>query len=117
MTGSHHCSITKSLAIATNLSSASPILFLPTHRACCLKLLGSLPTQSSETRSVATALALVSGSQRRYTCREIGSYAQAQILLRQGHRYLDGDGDGEACESLRSKQSDHITALCVSERS
>ncbi|WP_255344647.1 excalibur calcium-binding domain-containing protein [Synechococcus sp. CB0205] len=21
--------------------------------------------------------------------------------MRQGHRYLDGDGDGKACESLR----------------
>jgi endonuclease YncB( thermonuclease family) len=38
---------------------------------------------------------------RRYTCSQIGSYAQAQVLLRQGHSYLDGDGDGEACESLR----------------
>ncbi|WP_411877285.1 excalibur calcium-binding domain-containing protein [Vulcanococcus limneticus] len=38
---------------------------------------------------------------RRYRCREIGSYTQAQQLLRQGHTYLDGDGDGEACESLR----------------
>jgi endonuclease YncB( thermonuclease family) len=38
----------------------------------------------------------------RYTCKQIGSYAQAQILLRQGHSYLDGDGDGEACEGLRS---------------
>jgi endonuclease YncB( thermonuclease family) len=36
---------------------------------------------------------------RRYTCREIGSYARAQQLLRQGHTYLDGDGDGETCES------------------
>jgi endonuclease YncB( thermonuclease family) len=38
---------------------------------------------------------------RRYHCREIGSYALAQELLRQGHTYLDGNGDGEACESLR----------------
>jgi endonuclease YncB( thermonuclease family) len=38
---------------------------------------------------------------RRYTCKQIGSYAQAQLLLRQGHRYLDGDGDGEACEGLK----------------
>ena len=37
---------------------------------------------------------------RRYRCNEIGSYARAQELLRQGHTYLDGDGDGEACESL-----------------
>ena len=38
---------------------------------------------------------------RHYTCKQIGSYAQAQLLLRQGHRYLDGDGDGEACESRK----------------
>jgi endonuclease YncB( thermonuclease family) len=37
----------------------------------------------------------------RYRCKEIGSYAKAQELLRQGHSYLDGNGDGEACESLR----------------
>ena len=38
---------------------------------------------------------------RRYRCSEISSYARAQDLLRQGHSYLDGNGDGEACESLR----------------
>ena len=38
---------------------------------------------------------------RRYTCKQISSYAKAQLLLRQGHSYLDGDGDGEACEGLR----------------
>ena len=37
----------------------------------------------------------------RYRCSEIGSYAKAQQLLRQGHTYLDGNADGEACESLR----------------
>ena len=37
----------------------------------------------------------------RYRCKEIGSWDRAQELLRQGHRYLDGDGDGEACESLK----------------
>lgn len=37
----------------------------------------------------------------RYRCRELGSHARAQQLLREGHTYLDGDGDGEACESLR----------------
>lgn len=36
---------------------------------------------------------------KRYRCREIDSVAKAQELLRQGHTYLDGDG--EACESLR----------------
>jgi endonuclease YncB( thermonuclease family) len=37
----------------------------------------------------------------RYRCSEISSYAKAQELLRQGHSYLDGNGDGEACEALR----------------
>jgi len=40
-------------------------------------------------------------SGRRYTCKQVGSYAQAQMLMRQGHTYLDGDGDGEACEALK----------------
>ncbi|MCP9887838.1 thermonuclease family protein [Cyanobium sp. ATX 6A2] len=38
---------------------------------------------------------------RRYTCSEISSHARAQELLHQGHTYLDGNRDGEACESLR----------------
>ena len=38
---------------------------------------------------------------RRYRCSEIGSWSKAQELLRQGHAYLDRDGDGEACESLK----------------
>ena len=38
---------------------------------------------------------------RRYTCKQIGSYARAQELLREGHAYLDRNGDGVACESLR----------------
>ena len=42
-----------------------------------------------------------SGSPRKYRCKDIGSWRQAQQLLAAGHRYLDGDGDGEACESLR----------------
>jgi endonuclease YncB( thermonuclease family) len=38
---------------------------------------------------------------RRWRCSEIGSFARAQQLLRDGHGYLDGDGDGIACERLR----------------
>jgi hypothetical protein len=38
---------------------------------------------------------------RRYRCEAIGSHTRAQALLHQGHTYLDGNGDGEACESLR----------------
>ena len=37
----------------------------------------------------------------RYRCQELGSYASAQELLRQGHTYLDSNGDSEARESLR----------------
>jgi len=34
-----------------------------------------------------------------YHCRDL-TYEKAQILLKQGYKGLDGDGDGEACESL-----------------
>ena len=40
-------------------------------------------------------------TQGRYKCAQIGSWAKAQELLKQGHTYLDRDGDGVACESLR----------------
>ena len=40
-------------------------------------------------------------SGRKLYCRQIGSFARAQELLRQGHTYLDKNGDGVACESLR----------------
>ncbi|MCP9861329.1 MULTISPECIES: thermonuclease family protein [unclassified Cyanobium] len=42
-----------------------------------------------------------SSSGRRWYCRTVGSWEHAQELLRQGHTYLDGDSDGEACEALR----------------
>jgi endonuclease YncB( thermonuclease family) len=41
-----------------------------------------------------------SSSSGRYRCKEIGSWDKAQVLLKQGHTYLDRDGDGEACEAL-----------------
>ena len=40
-------------------------------------------------------------SSGRYRCSEIDPWSKAQDLLRQGHAYLDRDGDGEACESLK----------------
>lgn len=40
-------------------------------------------------------------SGQKLTCRQIGNFARAQELLRQGHTYLDKNGDGVACESLR----------------
>jgi endonuclease YncB( thermonuclease family) len=42
-----------------------------------------------------------SRSSGRYRCAEVGSWAKAQELLKQGHTYLDGDRDGKACEGLR----------------
>lgn len=42
-----------------------------------------------------------SSSSGKYRCKEIGSWDKAQALLKQGHTYLDRDGDGEACESLK----------------
>ena len=42
-----------------------------------------------------------SSSSGKYRCKEIGSWDKAQVLLKQGHTYLDRDGDGEACESLK----------------
>ena len=42
-----------------------------------------------------------SASGRHWRCREVGSWEHAQQLQREGHTYLDGDGDGEACERLR----------------
>ena len=61
-------------------------------------------TRPWEFRRGRTAIVIPDGTTpggRRYSCREIGSHARAQELLRQGHTYLDGNGDGEACESLR----------------
>ena len=45
-----------------------------------------------------TGSAVVIG--HRYKCKEIGSYARAQVLLKEGHTYLDKNGDGIACKSL-----------------
>jgi endonuclease YncB( thermonuclease family) len=42
-----------------------------------------------------------SSSSGKYRCKGIGSWDKAQVLLKQGHTYLDRDGDGEACESLK----------------
>ena len=41
------------------------------------------------------------GSNAKLRCSDISSWDKAQILLREGHVYLDRDDDGEACEGLR----------------
>ena len=51
-------------------------------------------------RRSASATGSIPGG-RIYRRKQSGSYQQAQMLLHQGHTYLDGNGDGEACESLR----------------
>ena len=40
-------------------------------------------------------------SSRKYRCSDFKTAAEAQAALKQGHSYLDKDGDGRACESLR----------------
>lgn len=51
--------------------------------------------------SAAPSAAAGGYSGQKLTCRQIGSFARAQELLKQGHTYLDKNGDGVACESLR----------------
>ena len=53
---------------------------------------GGLSASSSGSRSAGSG---------KYRCKEIGSWDKAQVLLKQGHTYLDRDGDGEACELLK----------------
>ena len=55
-------------------------------------------SRSSSSPKPASSSAKPSG---RYRCAEVGRLARAQELLKQGHTYLDCDGNGEACESLR----------------
>ncbi len=60
--------------------------------------LGVMTGSGSGSRSMAENAGVGAGG--RYYCRNL-SWQQAQELLRQGHTYLDGDGDGEACERNR----------------
>ena len=53
---------------------------------------GSSRAVSSGVAPAGTAPAAIAG--QRYRCKQIGSFAKAQELLRQGHTYLDGNGDG-----------------------
>ena len=61
---------------------------------------GTAPAAGHLIAPTAFAQAYQAGGQL-YTCKQIGSFARAQGLLRQGHSYLDRNGDGVACESLR----------------
>jgi len=87
------------------LSSCEADQYLLLERKASLSGLGiwSVGTQGIERpwefrrRSKSTG----QGGRRRYRCSEISSWSHAQLLLRQGHYYLDRDKDGEACEGLR----------------
>ena len=61
---------------------------------------GAVPTAASSSVPVTSPRAALS-SGAKTTCKQIGSFAQAQELLRQGHSSLDRNGDGVACEGLR----------------
>ena len=61
---------------------------------------GAVPVAaSSSAHASSPQAAQTSGAMA--TCKQIGSFARAQELLRQGHSYLDRNGDGVACEGLR----------------
>ena len=59
------------------------------------------PWDYRKSRKGSSTSASGGSSSGKYRCKEIGSWSKAQELLKQGHTYLDRDGDGEACESLR----------------
>ena len=61
---------------------------------------GAAQAGASSSATVSSPQA-VQPSGAKTTCKQIGSYAQAQELLRLGHSYLDRNGDGVACEGLR----------------
>ena len=45
--------------------------------------------------------ATTAGQMKKLRCSDFKTYAEAQAALKQGHNYLDKDGDGSACESLK----------------
>jgi len=61
---------------------------------------GMVPAAATSSALVRSPQAAQPGGAKT-SCKQIGSYARAQELLRQGHSYLDRNGDGVACESLR----------------
>jgi len=88
------------------------LIVVPAHK-CCHPAAGACPAQvksgdrpagcrawRSQPVSI-TPAPVAAPAGHHYTCIEIGSYASAQQPLRQGHAYLDRDGDGVACELLK----------------
>ena len=61
---------------------------------------GAVPAGASLSAPVSSPQA-AQPSETKTTCKQIGTFARAQELLRQGHSTLDRNGDGVACEGLR----------------
>jgi len=70
------------------------------HRGAGHRNAGAVPAEATSSAPVSSTQAAQS-SGTKTTCKQIGSFARAQELLRQGHSYLDRNGDGVACEGLR----------------
>jgi hypothetical protein len=71
------------------------------REACLEELSAHGITDAAEEEAAVLFSSGGTSSSGRYRCSEIGPWSKAQDLPRQGHAYLDGDGDGEACESLK----------------
>jgi len=70
------------------------------HRGAGHRNAGAVPAGATSSAAVRSPQA-AQLSETKATCKQIGSFARAQELLRQGHSYLDRNGDGVACEGLR----------------
>ena len=70
------------------------------HRGAGRRSAGMVPAGATSSAPVSRSPAAQPGGAKT-SCKQIGSYARAQELLRQGHSYLDRNGDGVACEGLR----------------
>lgn len=69
------------------------------HRGAGRRSAGMVPAGATSSALVRSSQASKPGGAKT-SCKQIGSYARAQELLRQGHSYLDRNGDGVACEGL-----------------
>ena len=70
------------------------------HRGAGRRSAGAVPAAGASSAPASRSQA-AQPSGAKITCKQIGSFAKAQELLRQGHSYLDRNGDGVACEGLR----------------
>jgi micrococcal nuclease len=89
------------------LSSCDATAYLQAERGAEMQKVGVWASQGGiqrpwdYRRKRSTGPRTSQASSGRITCQQIGSFSRAQQLLQQGHRELDRNGDGVACESLR----------------